>query len=383
MESARRDGADHRRRASPRTRDRASPWPTPASTSRSPISSSAAAARDTRARHRGTRRPRPRRAARTRPTMPRCARAWREVAAPSRASTSGSPTPACSAARRWRDATRADWDDMLRLNFATFLVPARRIGPLMRRQGARLHRRARRRRRAAPVGGLHPLLRRQARRRRATRCSSRATPRAGRARQRHRPRAGPVPCRISPPPRGAREIARTLLQPRGRGARHRRRRDATWRAPTTSPASCCRSTEAAACLNRDGTALPSRLLAAALRQRPAGRRRDRARSRRVSARQSRARDPERNFFAIERSATRTREIAERLADAGVANARVICGRRRLSACSTAAAGDRSPPSTCCFPTPGGSAATTSAASGRSRFVAALRRALAPAAARSS
>jgi NAD(P)-dependent dehydrogenase (short-subunit alcohol dehydrogenase family) len=29
-----------------------------------------------------------------------------------------------------------DWDDMLRLNFATFLVPARRLGPLMRRQGA-------------------------------------------------------------------------------------------------------------------------------------------------------------------------------------------------------------------------------------------------------
>lgn len=28
-----------------------------------------------------------------------------------------------------------DWDDMLRLNFDTFLVPARRIGPLMRRQG--------------------------------------------------------------------------------------------------------------------------------------------------------------------------------------------------------------------------------------------------------
>jgi len=29
-----------------------------------------------------------------------------------------------------------DWDDMLRLNFSTFLVPARRIGPQMRRQGA-------------------------------------------------------------------------------------------------------------------------------------------------------------------------------------------------------------------------------------------------------
>jgi NAD(P)-dependent dehydrogenase (short-subunit alcohol dehydrogenase family) len=29
-----------------------------------------------------------------------------------------------------------DWDDMLRLNFATFLVPAQRIGPLMQRQGA-------------------------------------------------------------------------------------------------------------------------------------------------------------------------------------------------------------------------------------------------------
>lgn len=34
------------------------------------------------------------------------------------------------------EATAADWDDMLRLNFATFLVPARHIGPLMRRQGA-------------------------------------------------------------------------------------------------------------------------------------------------------------------------------------------------------------------------------------------------------
>lgn len=33
------------------------------------------------------------------------------------------------------DVRAADWDDMLRLNFATFLVPARRIGPLMRRQG--------------------------------------------------------------------------------------------------------------------------------------------------------------------------------------------------------------------------------------------------------
>lgn len=32
-------------------------------------------------------------------------------------------------------ATPADWDDMMRLNFATFLVPARRIGPLMARQG--------------------------------------------------------------------------------------------------------------------------------------------------------------------------------------------------------------------------------------------------------
>ncbi|MFN8641416.1 MAG: SDR family oxidoreductase [Candidatus Binatia bacterium] len=32
-------------------------------------------------------------------------------------------------------ATAADWDDMLRLNFDTFLVPARRIGPLLVRQG--------------------------------------------------------------------------------------------------------------------------------------------------------------------------------------------------------------------------------------------------------
>jgi pteridine reductase len=32
--------------------------------------------------------------------------------------------------------TERDWDDMLRLNFATFLVPSRHIGPLMRRQGA-------------------------------------------------------------------------------------------------------------------------------------------------------------------------------------------------------------------------------------------------------
>jgi pteridine reductase len=32
-------------------------------------------------------------------------------------------------------ATPADWDDMLRLNFETFLVPARRIGPLLVRQG--------------------------------------------------------------------------------------------------------------------------------------------------------------------------------------------------------------------------------------------------------
>lgn len=32
-------------------------------------------------------------------------------------------------------ASQSDWDDMLRLNFATFLVPARRIGPRMRRQG--------------------------------------------------------------------------------------------------------------------------------------------------------------------------------------------------------------------------------------------------------
>lgn len=35
-----------------------------------------------------------------------------------------------------RTVRQRDWDDMLRLNFATFLVPARRIGPLMRRQGA-------------------------------------------------------------------------------------------------------------------------------------------------------------------------------------------------------------------------------------------------------
>jgi len=32
--------------------------------------------------------------------------------------------------------TDGDWDDMWRLNFGTFLVPARRIGPLMRRQGS-------------------------------------------------------------------------------------------------------------------------------------------------------------------------------------------------------------------------------------------------------
>lgn len=32
-------------------------------------------------------------------------------------------------------AAPADWDDMLRLNFDTFLVPARRIGPLLARQG--------------------------------------------------------------------------------------------------------------------------------------------------------------------------------------------------------------------------------------------------------
>ncbi len=33
-------------------------------------------------------------------------------------------------------ASEPDWDEMLRLNFATFLVPARRIGPLMQRQGS-------------------------------------------------------------------------------------------------------------------------------------------------------------------------------------------------------------------------------------------------------
>jgi pteridine reductase len=32
-------------------------------------------------------------------------------------------------------ATPADWDDMLRLNFETFLVPARRLGPLLVSQG--------------------------------------------------------------------------------------------------------------------------------------------------------------------------------------------------------------------------------------------------------
>jgi len=33
-------------------------------------------------------------------------------------------------------AREADWDDMWRLNFTTFLVPARRIGPRMQRQGS-------------------------------------------------------------------------------------------------------------------------------------------------------------------------------------------------------------------------------------------------------
>jgi NAD(P)-dependent dehydrogenase (short-subunit alcohol dehydrogenase family) len=33
-------------------------------------------------------------------------------------------------------ATQRDWDDMMRLNFATFLTPSRHIGPLMQRQGA-------------------------------------------------------------------------------------------------------------------------------------------------------------------------------------------------------------------------------------------------------
>lgn len=33
-------------------------------------------------------------------------------------------------------ASERDWDDMLRLNFETFLVPARRIGPRMQQQGA-------------------------------------------------------------------------------------------------------------------------------------------------------------------------------------------------------------------------------------------------------
>lgn len=33
-------------------------------------------------------------------------------------------------------ASEPDWDDMLRLNFATFLVPSRRIGPQMERQGS-------------------------------------------------------------------------------------------------------------------------------------------------------------------------------------------------------------------------------------------------------
>ena len=32
--------------------------------------------------------------------------------------------------------TQRDWDDMIRLNFATFLTPSRHIGPLMRRQGS-------------------------------------------------------------------------------------------------------------------------------------------------------------------------------------------------------------------------------------------------------
>jgi len=38
-------------------------------------------------------------------------------------------TPLATVAQR-------DWDDMLRLNFATFLVPSQHIGPLMQRQGA-------------------------------------------------------------------------------------------------------------------------------------------------------------------------------------------------------------------------------------------------------
>jgi NAD(P)-dependent dehydrogenase (short-subunit alcohol dehydrogenase family) len=33
-------------------------------------------------------------------------------------------------------ATEADWDDMFRLNFETFRVPAERIGPRMQQQGA-------------------------------------------------------------------------------------------------------------------------------------------------------------------------------------------------------------------------------------------------------
>lgn len=36
-------------------------------------------------------------------------------------------------------------------------------------------------------------------------------------------------------------------------------------------------------------------------------------------------DPQRNFFAIEHSASRTREIAARLDKSGIENARVICG----------------------------------------------------------
>ena len=118
-------------------------------------------------------------------------------------------------------ASERDWDDMLRLNFETFLVPARRIGPRMQRQGAGCIVAL------ADVAALRPwadyipycvakrgvvaLVR-----------GSRASPRAAGARQRHRARTGPVPRRLPCRGAGARDRAHSTAPRRRSPRRHRR-----------------------------------------------------------------------------------------------------------------------------------------------------------------
>ena len=245
------------------------------------------------------------------PTTRRCARALADDRrASSRASTCGSPTPASSAARRWRAPASATGTTCCASTSRRSWFRRGASDRSMQRQGAGCIVAL------ADVAALRPWADY------VPYCVAKravvgagpgpgAPPRAAGAGQCHRARAGPVPRRLSRRGAGARDRAHAPA-PRRRSARHRRRGALSRHQRLRDRHGAAGRRRSPACLTAPASApLPPdcwRQIFA--NERPVAIEIGPGRGEFLLA--SARADPQRNFFAIEHSASRTREIAARL-----------------------------------------------------------------------